>query len=378
MRKILIVFGTRPEAIKMAPIIQKLKSGSSKLKPIICVTSQHRELLDQVLRLFEITPDYDLNIMTHNQNLFDVTISVLQRLREVMTKEMPDLVLVQGDTTSTMVTSLAAFYLRIPVGHIEAGLRTYNNYAPFPEEVNRHIVGVIADYHFAPTEWAKSNLIKEGVPKHKIFVTGNTVIDALIYIMNKIKESDKQKYYDRMFDFLDKGKKLVLITGHRRENFGEGFENICAAIKELSLKFSDHEFLYPVHLNPNVQTPVHKILGNGDLSNVHLTESFGYLPFLYIMSKAYLIITDSGGIQEEAPYFGKPVLIMRNTTERPEGVAAGIAKLVGADKDTIIRETEKLLCNTDVYSKMANVVNPYGDGRASERIVNILEKFFSH
>lgn len=374
MKKVLTVFGTRPEAIKMAPVIQKLRAESSKLKTITCVTSQHRELLNQVLKLFEIIPDYDLNIMTNNQNLFDVTTKALQGLKEVMEKEMPDLVIVQGDTSTTMAASMAAFYLKIPVGHIEAGLRTYDNHAPFPEEANRHIISIIADYHFAPTEWAKSNLIKERTPENKIFVTGNTVVDALMYIVDKIKKPDKQGYFDRMFDFLDKNKRLVLITGHRRENFGEGFKNICTAIKELSLKFSDCEFLYPVHLNPNVQGPVYKILGNGDLPNVHLIEPFEYLPFVYLMSRAYLIITDSGGIQEEAPSLGKPVLIMRDTTERPEGVAAGIVKLVGTDKDKIISETEKLLHNAGVYYKMANAVNPYGDGRAGERIVNILRE----
>jgi UDP-N-acetylglucosamine 2-epimerase (non-hydrolysing) len=374
MRKVLVVFGTRPEAIKLAPVILKLRAKSKELRPIVCVTSQHRELLSQVLRLFEITPDYDLNIMTHNQNLFDVTTRSLKGLKEVMEKEMPDLVLVQGDTSTTMAASLSAFYLKVPVAHIEAGLRTYNNYAPFPEEANRHIISIIADYHFAPTEWARSNLIKEQVPKDRIFVTGNTVVDALIHIMDEMKKSGRQEYYDRMFDFLDRNKRLILITGHRRENFGEGFKNICEAIRELSLRFSDCEFLYPVHLNPNVQSPVYKILGNGNLSNVHLTESLAYLPFLYIMSRAYLIITDSGGIQEEAPSFGKPVLIMRDVTERPEGVVAGVAKIVGANKDAIISETERLLCNKDVYSKMANTQNPYGDGRASEQVVNILKE----
>jgi len=374
MRKVLMVLGTRPEAIKLAPVIQRLKSKNSKFKTIICITAQHQELLNQVLELFKIVPDYNLSIMTANQNLFDITTRALQGLKEVMVKEMPDIVLVQGDTTTTMVASMAAFYLRIPVGHVEAGLRTYNNSAPFPEEANRRVISVFTEYHFTPTEWAKSNLIKEQIPKDKIFVTGNTVVDALVYIMDKIRKPNNQEYYERMFNFLDRNKRLILITAHRRESFGKGFEDICTAIKELASKFSDHEFLYPVHLNPNVQEPVYKILGNSNLSNIHLTESFSYLPFLYLMSKAYLIITDSGGIQEEAPYFGKPVLVMRETTERPEGVMAGIAKLVGTNRDAIISETEKLLSDSNVYSKMANVVNPYGDGRASERIVNILEE----
>ena len=380
MKKIMLIFGTRPEAIKLAPIIQRLKAEGSKFKPIVCVTAQHREMLDQVLNLFEIEPDYDLNIMIDNQDLFDVTVKALNGLKEILKKEKPDIALVQGDTTTSFVASLAAFYLKIPLGHVEAGLRTYNKYSPFPEEKNRHLTGVLADYHFAPTEWAKNNLLKENVPKDRIWVTGNTVIDALLWVVSRQKSAGGEQYGNRYFKERwgltlttnTNTCKLILVTGHRRESFGEGFRNICLALKEIAKDRHDIKIVYPVHLNPNVQKPVRDILS--DIPNIYLIEPLDYEPFVYLMEKAYLILTDSGGIQEEAPSLGKPVLVMRNVTERPEGIEAGVVKLVGTDKERIVAETEILLDDKKAYEEMARASNPYGDGKAAERIVDILEE----
>ncbi len=380
MKKIMLIFGTRPEAIKLAPIIQRLKAEGSKFKPIVCVTAQHREMLDQVLNLFEIEPDYDLNIMIDNQDLFDVTVKALNGLKEILKKEKPDIALVQGDTTTSFVASLAAFYLKIPVGHVEAGLRTYNKYSPFPEEKNRHLTGVLADYHFAPTEWAKNNLLKENAPEDRIWVTGNTVIDALLWVVSRQKSAGGEQYWNRYFKERwgltlttnTNTCKLILVTGHRRESFGEGFKNICLALKEIAKDRHDIKIVYPVHLNPNVQKPVRDILS--DIPNIYLIEPLDYEPFVYLMEKAHLILTDSGGIQEEAPSLGKPVLVMRNVTERPEGIEAGVVKLVGTDKERIVAETEILLDNKKAYERMAQASNPYGDGKAAERIVDILEE----
>jgi len=382
MKKIMLIFGTRPEAIKLAPIIQRLKAEGSKFKPIVCVTAQHREMLDQVLNLFEIEPDYDLNLMTDNQDLFDVTVKALNGLKEILKKEKPDIALVQGDTTTSFVASLAAFYLKIPIGHVEAGLRTYNKYSPFPEEKNRHLTGVLADYHFAPTEWAKNNLLKENVPKDRIWVTGNTVIDALMEVVSKQKAVSSQKYWDSYFkekwnltlptNTDTNNYKLILVTGHRRESFGEGFRNICLALKEIA-KRPDVFIVYPVHLNPNVQKLVYEILGSNQ-TNIFLIDPLDYEPFIYLISKSYRILTDSGGIQEEALSLGKPVLVMRNVTERPEGIEARVVKLVGTDKERIVAETEILLDNKKAYEKIAQASNPYGDEKAAEKIVNILEE----
>ena len=380
MKKIMLIFGTRPEAIKLAPIIQRLKAEGSKFKPIVCVTAQHREMLDQVLNLFEIEPDYDLNLMTDNQDLFDVTVKALNGLKEILKKEKPDIALVQGDTTTSFVASLAAFYLKIPLGHVEAGLRTYNKYSPFPEEKNRHLTGVLADYHFAPTEWAKNNLLKENAPEDRIWVTGNTVIDALMAVVSRQKSAGGEQYWNRYFKERwgltlttnTNTCKLILVTGHRRESFGEGFRNICLALKEIAKDRHDIKIVYPVHLNPNVQKPVRDILS--DIPNIYLIGPLDYEPFVYLMEKAYLILTDSGGIQEEAPSLGKPVLVMRNVTERPEGIEAGVVKLVGTDKERIVAETQGLLDNREAYEEMARAANPYGDGKAAERIVDILEE----
>ena len=370
--KVLLVFGTRPEAIKMAPVFMELSRHRDEIETRVCVTAQHRTMLDQVLSIFGIIPDYDLDIMRDDQDMTDVTTGVMLKLREVLSEFAPDLVLVQGDTTTAMAASLAAYYSRIPVGHIEAGLRTYDKYAPFPEEVNRHIVGVIADYHFAPTEWAKGNLLRENTDADRIFVTGNTVVDALFYISRKIGSSGLQKRFEEEFDFLDGKKRLVLITGHRRENFGDGFKNICLAIKELASKYAGCDFLYPVHLNPNVRRPVKEMLGESDTGNIHLIEPVEYLSFVYLMNRAHLILTDSGGIQEEAPSLGKPVLVMRDVTERPEGVEAGMTRLVGTDKERIVAETARLLNDHGLYDRMSSIRNIYGDGRGAERIVDAI------
>lgn len=371
--KVLSVFGTRPEAIKMAPVIKELEKFPGTVESVVCVTAQHRQMLDQVLDLFAITPAYDLDIMQPGQDLFDITGNVLRGLKVVLEKERPDVVLVHGDTTTTMVASLAAYYCRIRVGHVEAGLRTFNKFAPFPEEINRKITGTLADAHFAPTVTARDNLIAEGVVGNSIFVTGNTVIDALLGIVEKLQvDAALRKSFDERFSFLDPGKKLILVTGHRRENFGEGFENICLALTEIAGSHQDVEVLYPVHLNPQVQEPVKRNLAAGRLSNIHLIEPVDYLPFVYLMSRSYLIITDSGGVQEEAPSLGKPVLVMRNTTERPEALAAGTVKLVGTDRQKIVAEAAVLLTDKSAYKTMGGAHNPYGDGKAAARIVAAL------
>ncbi|HPQ35851.1 MAG TPA: UDP-N-acetylglucosamine 2-epimerase (non-hydrolyzing) [Tenuifilaceae bacterium] len=377
MKKILIVFGTRPEAIKMAPVVKAFQSDLINFETKVCVTAQHREMLDQVLNIFEIKPDYDLNIMKAGQDLFDISARVLLEIRPVLQEFKPDIVLVHGDTTTSSMAALAAFYEHIPVGHVEAGLRTHNIYSPWPEEVNRQITGRIASFHFAPTELSKQNLLKENIQETSIIITGNTVIDALFLAIDKIKEDKNLKAkliaqieangYSNYFKVDSGDRKLVLITGHRRENFGEGFINICEAIKEIATANQDFDLVYPVHLNPNVQRPVKEILGG--ISNVYLINPLDYLPFILLMEKSYLILTDSGGIQEEAPSLGKPVLVMRDTTERPEAIEAGTVKLVGTDKDLIISSVNELISNSELYNKMSTAHNPYGDGDASERIV---------
>jgi UDP-N-acetylglucosamine 2-epimerase (non-hydrolysing) len=364
--KIMVVFGTRPEAIKMAPVVKAFKADS-RFETKVCVTAQHREMLDQVLELFEIQPDYDLNIMKAGQDLTDVTCGVLTGLRDVLKEFQPARILVHGDTSTTMSASLAAFYQQIKVGHVEAGLRTGDIYSPWPEEANRKITSCVVDLHFAPTEIARQNLLNEGVDNQTIKVTGNTVIDALRWVSDKIESSPElnERLAER-FPFLDASKKLVLVTGHRRENFGQGFENICAALRELAGR-DDIEILYPMHLNPNVREPVKKYLS--DLGNVHLIEPQDYLPFVYLMNRAHIILTDSGGIQEEAPSLGKPVLVMRNTTERPEAVDAGTVKLVGTDTNRIINAVVELLDDSSLYQTMSVAYNPYGDGTASKQIL---------
>jgi UDP-N-acetylglucosamine 2-epimerase (non-hydrolysing) len=364
--KVLIVFGTRPEAIKMAPLVNVLEKS---LDVIVCVTAQHREMLDQVLELFEIVPDYDLNIMKPGQDLFDVTSSVLLGMKRVLSEVQPDVVLVQGDTTTSMATSLAAFYLQIPVGHVEAGLRTHNIHSPFPEELNRQITGLVTDYHFAPTEQARQNLLAEQVPDEKIVVTGNTVVDALLSVVKKEREASFPDALTAQLPFLeqDETPKIILVTGHRRENFGQGFVEICHALSDLAEMHPEVEIIYPVHLNPNVREPVERILTG--VKNIHLIEPQNYHPFVKLMDAAYLILTDSGGIQEEAPSLGKPVLVMRDTTERPEAVDAGTVKLIGTNREKIVETVNQLLTNKELYKTMAMAHNPYGDGRASERIL---------
>jgi len=381
MKKILIVFGTRPEAIKMAPVVAEFLKYKKQFNTRVCVTAQHRSMLDQVLSIFNIKVHYDLNIMKPNQNLYDITSNVLLKMNEVLNDFKPDLVLVHGDTTTTSATSLACFYQKIPVGHVEAGLRTGNIYSPWPEEMNRKLTGAIAKYHFAPTSTSQKNLLNEGVPKKNIFVTGNTVIDALYIITERIKKDAKlrTKIEEEILKYgykLNKDKRLILVTGHRRENFGKGFINICMALKEIAVKNKDVDILYPVHLNPNVQKPVYKILSGID--NVHLIEPIDYLPFVYLMNESYIIITDSGGIQEEAPSLGKPVLVMRDTTERPEAVTAGTVKIVGTKKEKIFKEASKLLNNKSVYFKMSKAHNPYGDGKACPRILKYICKVFNN
>nr|WP_137172357.1 UDP-N-acetylglucosamine 2-epimerase (non-hydrolyzing) [Massilia sp. HP4] len=374
--KVLTVFGTRPEAIKMASVVRAL-SESPDVDVKVCVTAQHRQMLDQVLSLFSLTPDFDLNLMTPGQDLSDITSKVLTGMRGVLREWRPDYVFVHGDTTTTFATSLAAYYERIPVGHVEAGLRTGNIYSPWPEEVNRCLTGVIASLHFAPTDHAQQNLLNEGVPAENICVTGNTVVDALLDVVARL-ETDTQlkREMEAQFDFLDSKKKLILVTGHRRENFGSGFENICRALDEVS-RMPDVEVLYPVHLNPNVQEPVQRILkGN---PNVHLIDPVSYLPFVYLMNRAAILLTDSGGIQEEAPSLGKPVLVMRDTTERPEAVAAGTVRLVGTGIESIVGGIRTLLSDPDEYGRMSSATNPYGDGTAATRILNFLrEKHEQH
>ena len=378
MKKILLVFGTRPEAIKMAPLVKLLQQHSNEFTPIVCVTGQHRELLDQVLDIFEIKPDVDLNIMKLGQDLYDITSRVLIGMRSVLNDIKPDIVLVHGDTTTSTAAALAAFYQQIPVGHVEAGLRTHDIYSPWPEEMNRQITSRIATYHFAPTPKSKQNLLNEGIAKN-IFVTGNTVIDALYTITGKIKKgiietqikaSIKKSGYDT--ERIATNKKVVLITGHRRENFGEGFISICKAIKRLALKYPNVDFIYPMHLNPNVRKPIVEVFGNMQSINTFFIEPLEYLDFIYLMDKSYLILTDSGGIQEEAPSLGKPVLVMRDTTERPEAVEAGTVILVGTDEDKIIKTTSMLIDNQQIYRSMSQAINPYGDGKACNRIIDVL------
>ncbi len=370
MNKVLIIFGTRPEAIKMAPVVKALQQADG-IDVKVCVTAQHRQMLDQVLELFEITPDYDLDIMQTGQDLTDVTINVLQGLKKVFQQAKPDRILVHGDTTTTFSASLAAYYQRIPVGHVEAGLRTGDIYSPWPEEINRRLTGALADLHFAPTEKARQNLLAENVDDEQIVVTGNTVIDALLKVTDKIRNNSELKHkLEQQFSFLDSSKRLILVTGHRRENFGEGFEQICQALKVLSQQ-PDVQLIYPVHLNPNVQEPVFRLLK--DAKNVHLVEPLDYLPFVYLMQQSYLVLTDSGGIQEEAPSLGKPVLVMRDTTERPEAVEAGTVKLVGKNISMITKAAEKLLGDPDEYKSMAFSHNPYGNGCASNKIVQTLK-----
>ena len=365
MKKILTIFGTRPEAIKMAPIIKLLEKNNA-FNSKVCVTGQHRQMLDQVLKIFEITPDYDLDLMKRNQSLTELTARILTGLDSVLESFKPDIVLVHGDTTTTLAASLAAFYHKIPVAHIEAGLRTGNIHSPWPEEANRKLTDAITKYHFAPTQTSKNNLMLEGAVKENIYVTGNTVIDAL-FLAKDIISSNKsiQSEIEQQFSYLDNSKKLVLITGHRRESFGEGFKDICTGIYELAKKFNDVEFLYPMHLNPNVREPVTTILSKQE--NIHLIEPIDYLPFVYLMNKSYILMTDSGGIQEEAPSLGKPVLVMRETTERPEALEAGTVKLVGTDSNKIVNEASELLENRETYDSMSFSHNPYGDGRASEK-----------
>lgn len=379
----MLVFGTRPEAIKMAPLVKVLQKRSEDFQTIICVTAQHREMLDQVLDIFNISPDYDLDIMKKDQDLYDITIRILNGMRDVLRKVQPDLVLVHGDTTTATVAALAAFYQQIPVGHVEAGLRTYDIYSPWPEEMNRQLIGRIATYHFTPTFYSKKNLLLEGVCENRIIVTGNTVIDALYWVVDRIKNDFalntklemliRQNGYD--VNRLSRDRKLVLITGHRRENFGEGFVSICKAIKKMVVKYPNVDFVYPMHLNPNVRNPIHDTFSKWELSevgNVFFIEPLEYLSFVYLMEKSAIILTDSGGIQEEAPSLGKPVLVMRGTTERPEALEAGTVKLVGTDCLRIVNEVSSLLENQEIYDKMSKSLNPYGDGKACERIVNYM------
>lgn len=382
MKKVMLVFGTRPEAIKMCPLVIGLRKYPDVFDTKVCVTGQHREMLDQVLRIFGVVPDYDLNIMQQGQDLYDVTSKVLMGMRAVLQEVKPDVVLVHGDTTTSMAAALAAFYQQIRVGHVEAGLRTHNIYSPWPEEMNRQITGRIASINFAPTQLSRQNLLDEGVLAERIAVTGNTVIDALQMIVTKVSSDDglDKVLKNRLLSFgydierLVVGKKLVLITGHRRENFGEGFLNICNAIKKLSQTYSSVDFVYPMHLNPNVRRPIHEVFGEdlSNLDNVFFIEPLEYLEFVYLMKRASIVLTDSGGIQEEAPGLGKPVLVMRDTTERPEAVRAGTVKLVGTDEEQIIRGVSLLLDDANEYSKMSQAVNPYGDGKACERIIDCL------
>ena len=382
MRKVLLVFGTRPEAIKMAPLVMELQKQKERIETVVCVTGQHREMLDQVLEIFDIKPDYDLNIMKRGQDLYDVTARVLTGMREVLKEIKPDIVLVHGDTTTSTAAALAAFYQQIPVGHVEAGLRTHNIYSPWPEEMNRLLTGRLATYHFSPTPLSRNNLIKESINDRNIIVTGNTVIDALYWVVDKIKNNKEldnelesvlsKAGYD--VNRLDNGKKLVLITGHRRENFGDGFINMCTAIKDLTIKHPNVDFVYPMHLNPNVRKPIHEVFGEdlSHLENMFFIEPLEYLSFVYLMEKSSIVLTDSGGIQEEAPGLGKPVLVMRDTTERPEALNAGTVKLVGTDYNKIVNEVSSLIDDKAAYEKMSKAVNPYGDGLACGRIVNAL------
>lgn len=383
MKKIMLVFGTRPEAIKMAPLVKEFQKHPDTFQTIVCVTGQHREMLDQVLNIFDIRPDFDLNIMKQGQDLYDVTARVLTGMRDVLREAQPDVVLVHGDTTTSTAAALAAFYQQIPVGHVEAGLRTHNILSPWPEEMNRQITGRIASYHFAPTALSRQNLLQENVDDANITVTGNTVIDALYWVVDRIKNDPsldaeleevlRRAGYD--VNRLADGRPLVLITGHRRENFGDGFINMCTAIKQLTERYPNVDFVYPMHLNPNVRRPIHEVFGNdlSNLGNMHFIEPLEYLSFVYLMEKSTIVLTDSGGIQEEAPGLGKPVLVMRDTTERPEALEAGTVKLVGTDREKIINEVSTLLDDAAAYARMSQAVNPYGDGLACSRIVERLK-----
>ena len=380
MKKILIVFGTRPEAIKMAPLIKEFKKYPKLFDTKVCVTAQHRQMLDQVLNLFEIKPDYDLNIMKKNQDLYDVTTNVLLKIKDVLEQENPDIVFVHGDTTTTFTVSLAAYYQKINIAHVEAGLRTHNIYSPWPEEANRKLTSCITKYHFTPTKTSKQNLLNENIKESDIIITGNTVIDALFLVLEKIKNSSelenkiiqniKSKFFNSKFKI--QNSKFILVTGHRRENFGKGFINICEALKEIALSNQGIDIVYPMHLNPNVRKPVNEILSN--ISNVHLIEPLEYEQFVYLMSKSYIILTDSGGIQEEAPSLGKPVLVMRDTTERPEAIKAGTVKLVGTNKKIIIKEVTRLLNSKEAYNSMSKSTNPYGDGNACKKVVEFMKE----
>lgn len=384
MKKVLLVFGTRPEAIKMSPLVKEFQKHSQKLETMVCVTGQHREMLDQVLQIFNISPDYDLNIMKPGQDLYDVTSRVLLGMRDVLKDAQPDVVLVHGDTTTSTAAALATYYQQIPVGHVEAGLRTHNIYSPWPEEMNRLITSRIATYNFSPTPLSRQNLLDEGVKENSIIVTGNTVIDALYWVVDKMKSEVKLNTeiakvlasagYDT--DRLAEGKKLVLITGHRRENFGDGFIYMCNAIKHLAEKYPNVDFVYPMHLNPNVRKPIHEVFGKdySNLGNLFFIEPLEYLSFVYLMEKSTIVLTDSGGIQEEAPGLGKPVLVMRNTTERPEALEAGTVKLVGTDYQKIVNEVSSLIDDEIYYKRMSMAINPYGDGLASSRIVNFIKE----
>lgn len=369
MKKNLIIFGTRPEAIKMVPLVKAFQSDSS-FETKVCVTAQHREMLDQVLNFFDIRPDFDLNLMRQGQNLYNLTADIIIGLKAVLEEYKPDYVFVHGDTTTTMASAIAAFYAGARVCHVEAGLRTYNKRSPFPEEMNRQVAGRICDYHFAPTESAKNNLLLENVLERDILVTGNTVIDALFDSVERVKGLEN-KEINTLKNILDSSKKTILVTGHRRENHGQGFINICEALKEIAVTNDDVQIIYPVHLNPNIRKPVYDILS--DISNIYLVEPLSYPAFVWLMSQSYLIITDSGGVQEEAPSLGKPVLVMRDTTERPEAIAAGTVILVGTEKEKIVLEANDLLSNSDRYRDMSELHNPYGDGKASERIVSFIK-----
>lgn len=382
MKSVMLVFGTRPEAIKMAPLVKEFQKHPNEFNTIVCVTGQHREMLDQVLDIFDIKPNYDLNIMKQGQDLYDVTARVLVGMRDVLKEAKPDVVLVHGDTTTSTAAALAAFYQQIPVGHVEAGLRTHNIYSPWPEEMNRQLTGRMATFNFSPTTLSRENLLQEAIEESSIVVTGNTVIDALYWVVDKIKSDAELQanlnkiLYNAGYDIarLNSGKKLVLITGHRRENFGDGFINMCTAIKDLAQKYPNVDFVYPMHLNPNVRKPIHDVFGEelSNLGNMFFIEPLEYLSFVYLMEKSTIVLTDSGGIQEEAPSLGKPVLVMRNTTERPEALSAGTVKLVGADYEKIVSEVSLLLDDASVYEKMSHAVNPYGDGLACSRIVDAL------
>lgn len=383
MKKIMLVFGTRPEAIKMAPLVKALQKRQDYFETIVCVTGQHREMLDQVLEIFDIKTDYDLNIMKPGQDLFDISARVLLGMKEVLRKVKPDLVLVHGDTTTSTMAAMGAFYMQIPVGHVEAGLRTYNIYSPWPEEMNRQLTGRIASLHFAPTMMSRTNLLAEGIDDSKITVTGNTVIDALYSVIKKIKtdiqleESLQAGILKKGYDVkrLSNGRKMVLITGHRRENFGESFISMCKAFRYLCETHPEVDFIYPMHLNPNVRGPIYEVFDRrvNSLNNMFLIEPLEYLSFVYLMEKSTIVLTDSGGIQEEAPGLGKPVLVMRDTTERPEAITAGTVRLVGTDFDKIVTEVSLLLTDAEVYSTMSHAVNPYGDGKACTRIIERLE-----